>query len=212
MQEDSNNTCALNEEEMLTFADRMSAHLDDRLCPYSRNELRSRAWMDGYLFAKQHNVHQTTEKPYTCLTTKTQDATTTEKNVYVDLGLPSGTLWKNTIEEGYYTYDEALEKYGGNLPSQEQFQELIDNCTWIWDDDKKGYDIMGENLNSIFLPAAGYRNVYGSVNDVGSRGRYWSSTPSGSSCAMHLGFNSGYVGMFNFYRCYGKSVILCKSK
>ena len=27
---------------------------------------------------------------------------------FVDLGLPSGTLWKSTNEPGFYTYDEAL--------------------------------------------------------------------------------------------------------
>lgn len=43
-----------NEEEMLEFADKMSFRIDDRLCPYDRTELRSRAWLDGYMFAKRN--------------------------------------------------------------------------------------------------------------------------------------------------------------
>lgn len=43
-----------NDEEMLAFAEKESFWLDDRLCPYSREELRSRAWLEGYRFAKRH--------------------------------------------------------------------------------------------------------------------------------------------------------------
>lgn len=39
---------------------------------------------------------------------------------YVDLGLPSGTMWKLFIEDGYYTFDRAVEKFGSNLPTKEQ--------------------------------------------------------------------------------------------
>lgn len=34
---------------------------------------------------------------------------------YVDLGLPSGTLWKNKNEEGFYTYDDAVSKFGSKF-------------------------------------------------------------------------------------------------
>ncbi|HJJ45480.1 MAG TPA: hypothetical protein O0Y17_00165 [Methanocorpusculum sp.] len=43
---------------------------------------------------------------------------------YVDLGLPSGTLWKDKNESGgFYTYDEAMKAFGNNLPTMEQFEE-----------------------------------------------------------------------------------------
>ena len=38
--------------EMFEIAKKMTFDLDDRLCPYSREELRARAWMEGYMFAK----------------------------------------------------------------------------------------------------------------------------------------------------------------
>lgn len=56
---------------------------------------------------------------------------------WIDLGLPSGTLWKiyregNSSDRhvGLYTYDEAIMKYGNSLPTAEQAKELIDNCKW----------------------------------------------------------------------------------
>ncbi len=69
---------------------------------------------------------------------------------------------------------------GYRMPTQEEFQELINNCTWIWDSTHKGYLVAGSNGNSIFLPASGYR--YGSIlGSQGSGGYYWSSTLYASS-------------------------------
>ncbi len=39
-------------------------------------------------------------------------------------------------------------------------------------------------------PAAGYRNG-SSLNNQGSNGNYWSSTPNGTNNAYNLNFNSG---------------------
>lgn len=33
---------------------------------------------------------------------------------YVDLGLPSGTLWKNSNEFGYYNFNDAVNRFGNN--------------------------------------------------------------------------------------------------
>ena len=95
---------------------------------------------------------------------------------YVDLGLPSGTLWKNINEKnpndenGFYTYDEAYLEFGKSLPTLEQMKELMNECTWNWI--KNGYQIVGLNGNSIFLPAEGIRqnNV---VEVPGLYGDYW---------------------------------------
>ncbi len=126
---------------------------------------------------------------------------------WVDLGLPSGTLWKNTNEAGgFYTYDEAMNKFGSRLPTQTQWEELINKCTWTWTGN--GYRVTGINGRSITLPAAGFRYCYGSMNNVGSCGNYWSSTPRDSDGAWGLGFNSGGVGVYYCNRCDGQSVRL----
>jgi hypothetical protein len=125
---------------------------------------------------------------------------------YVDLGLPSGTLWKRQNESGFYTYEQAINRFGNKLPERHHFVELKNECTWIWIDDF-GYKVVGPNGNSIMLPAAGYRYYDGSVSYVGTYGNYWSSTPSDSDRAWVLDFSSSGVYLSNF-RSLGLSVRL----
>ena len=130
-----------------------------------------------------------------------------QNSVWVDLGLPSGTLWKSTNEKGvYYTYDEAVSQFGDNLPAREQFEELKAFCTWEWNG--KGYVVKGDNGNSIVLPAAGGRDCDGDVFYVGAGGYYWSSTPYDSDDAWDLYFNSSGFYMYDNDRCDGQSVRL----
>lgn len=127
----------------------------------------------------------------------------------VDLGLPSGTLWKNSNEGGdnaRYTYNEAVSRFGNKLPTKQQLEELKNKCTWTWTG--SGYKVIGPNGNSIYLPAAGFRGCYGGVNYVGTYGYYWSSTPGDSDDAWYLGFNSSGVGVSSGSRCDGLSVRL----
>ena len=133
---------------------------------------------------------------------------------YVDLGLPSGTLWKKSNEGGdaaHFTYDEAVSKFGNNLPTDQQLRELKDKCTWTWIDIGGGYRVTGPNGNSITLPAAGGRGCGGDVYRVGTSGKYWSSTPKGSNDAWYLYFYSSGVAMYGCGRCYGLSVRLVQN-
>lgn len=130
---------------------------------------------------------------------------------YVDLGLTSGTKWKamNEVNEAvaagdFFTYDEAMDRFGYGLPSKEQYEELIDECQWTWTG--SGYNVTGPNGNSITLPAAGGRECYENV--YFEDGLYWSFTPDGSDYAWHLSFGSGGVYMDSDGRCYRISVRL----
>ena len=126
---------------------------------------------------------------------------------YVDLGLPSGTLWKSKNEKGgFKTYDEAVAQFGGNLPTHEQWEELKGMCEWQWMG--KGYKIIGDNGNFIVLPAAGWDNGDGNIVSVGSSGMYWSSTPRGSAHAWGLYFKSDFVRVGAQPRDYRQSVLL----
>ena len=130
---------------------------------------------------------------------------------YTDLGLPSGTKWKNFNATGFYTYDEAVSQFGDRLPTKGQWEELKAECKWTWNG--SGYKITGPNGNSIVLPASGIRYCDGSVKYVGSFGYYWSSTPGDSGDAWYLYFGSGGVYMnygsrYNGSRCYGHAVRL----
>ncbi len=128
---------------------------------------------------------------------------------FVDLGLPSGTLWKSTNESGFYTYDEALKSFGNSLPTKAQLDELRDYCEWIWEG--RGFKVVGPNGSFVFLPAAGGRNFDGNVDGVGSGGYYWSSTPNGADNAWYLFFHHGELDTSHDNRCYGLSVriVLC---
>ena len=131
---------------------------------------------------------------------------------YVDLGLPSGTKWKAANEGGYYDYDSAIGTFGSQLPTKEQFEELMSLCTYALDVDRKGANFTSTvNGKSIFLPAAGGRNCNGVVSNVGDGGAYWSSTPNGSDYAWDLGFYSGGVGIFDVNRCNGCAVRLVQN-
>ena len=131
-----------------------------------------------------------------------------DSGIYVDLGLPSGTLWKKQNESGYYTYEEALECFGSQLPEWHHFVELQNECQWIWVKNY-GYKVIGANGNMITLPAAGSRDSMGNIYNVGSHGYYWSSTEYNSNSADILYFNYNEVfKLGNFSRNNGISVRL----
>ena len=119
---------------------------------------------------------------------------------WIDLGLPSGTLWRccnegaSTPEDygGYYTYGQV-----SSAPTLEQIQELLRNCSYQWTTQNgvAGGKFTGPNGGTIFLPAAGGR-WSGELFDVGSVGYYWSSTPYGEYLAYGLGFNSYYASWY----------------
>ena len=130
---------------------------------------------------------------------------------YVDLGLPSGTLWKEQNEiGGFCTYEQAMALFGNDLPTKEQLEELIISCNWTWTG--SDYKVEGPSGETITLPAAGYRDCDGTVHNGGSDGYFWSSTPYDhlETVAMELYFNSGHVDVDLNKRCGGRSVRLVR--
>lgn len=150
---------------------------------------------------------------------------------YVDLGLPSGTMWatcnvgaempkdygnyyawgetepKNVYDEASYKFfkegkytkycDDTIHGYNGlvddlktlqpeddaatanwgagwAMPTTDQWYELETNCVWTWN--KNGYEVVGSNGNSIFLPAAGDKTNDNENTDAGILGIYWSNS------------------------------------
>ncbi len=113
---------------------------------------------------------------------------------------------------GNAQYDAARANWGGRwrLPTKEEIQELLDNCThkWTTRNGVKGLLFTSKkNGKSIFFPAAGLH--YGSsLYRAGEYGGYWSATPdeSNSSRACSLDFSSGSAGWNWGNRYYGRSV------
>ena len=78
---------------------------------------------------------------------------------------------------------------GWRMPTMEEFQELVDKCTWRWlsVDGVNGYRITGPNGNKIFMPATSGSPYYGQ----NIYGNYWTSTlhESDSNSAIRCFFN-----------------------
>ena len=99
--------------------------------------------------------------------------------------------------------DAATANWGGSwrMPTKDEQTELRSRCTWtlITQNGVEGYNVEGPNGNSIFLPAAGYKNRgYGS---------YWSSTPySDVSYAFNIYFPFNNHYFYDCNRYFGQSV------
>ena len=91
-----------------------------------------------------------------------------EENKYIDLGLPSGTLWmQDILEEGEkyrFTLLEIKEKNDIILPTTEQVRELFENCKWslhkMMSLDIHSYKVTGQNGNCIHFPLPWYLDTY----------------------------------------------------
>ena len=111
-------------------------------------------------------------------------------------------------------HDTSREHWGGTwrTPTKAEFEELCNdnNCKWTWTSQGGhwGYLVTSKiNRNSIFLPAAGWRD--GTYRfDVGELGCYWSSTLSSSSSgsARGLYFDSDSQDTGDYGRGDGLSV------
>lgn len=129
-------------------------------------------------------------------------------HAYVDLGLPSGTKWATmnmgaTSITGYGTYDYLVETqitWGGSwhIPTQAQFQELINNTTIqsvtnFNGSGVNGFKFTAPNGNYIFLPAAGSGNEdkWGNISYSGTGSKcYYKSSTQGPSRWTHYILNA----------------------
>ena len=108
--------------------------------------------------------------------------------------------------------DAAHVNWGGSwrMPTDAEWTELREQCDWTWTTQNgiNGYQVTSKtNSNSIFLPAAGYRDDT-DLFLVGNYGYSWSSSLDGDypNYAWYLNFDSGRVGRCNYNRYSGQSV------
>lgn len=79
---------------------------------------------------------------------------------YVDLGLPSGTLWSTDFEKEdgnvcYMTYGDASQF---NIPTIRQWNELVQKCQWKYSNKSEGhyYECIGPNGKILRFQPFGY--------------------------------------------------------
>ena len=108
-------------------------------------------------------------------------------------------------------YDAARANWGSTwrMPTREEMQELEKYCEWEWTqvNGKYGSKVIGPNGNSIFFPAAGYRDG-SSLDDPGYDGYYWISTPYSVyvNNAYYLHFDGAGKNVGGSRRYYGLTV------
>ena len=132
------------------------------------------------------------------------------------------TKYSNTSSYGYNGFtdnlttllpedDAATANWGSDwrMPTEEEWQELLDNTTvtWTTQNGVNGRLFTASNGNSLFLPAAGCR-YDSSLDRAGSYGYYWSSSlyTDYPYYAWRFHFNSGNYGVYYNNRYYGQSV------
>ncbi len=115
----------------------------------------------------------------------------------------SGTLTRK--------HDAASVLWGDTwrMPTDDEFLELITSCKWEFTalNGVNGYKVTGPNHQSIFLPAAAFRQNM-KIDNLGEFGDYWSSTAvrdlSGVSCS--LGYSSKSYGRRRYARYAGRTI------
>lgn len=132
---------------------------------------------------------------------------TMENYVYKD---PDNEQWTIDIGKSISgtAYDPATTKnHDWRMPTQKDFLELCEKCSWQWVDDNqlKGYKVIGPNGNHIFLPVGGLDPL--GKTDAKS-GNYWSGTLSQGlgRTAISLTFNSESHYTNGTYKYVGKLI------
>lgn len=117
---------------------------------------------------------------------------------FVDLGLPSGTLWstdyeKNGEDDIFIPYDKA-DRY--DIPTKEQFAELLNSCQWEFkyiNSNNRQYTCIGPNGNHIVFLSRGYE-IAGTMRES-EKIYFWVKSNRGNSTkdAVYLYYQSGQI-------------------
>lgn len=120
------------------------------------------------------------------------------KTEFVDLGLPSGTLWSIDYETDgeetkFLPYEDA-ERY--DIPTKEQFNELLESCKWEFkyiSNIARKYTCIGPNGNHIVFSSRGYK-LAGTRREF-EKIFFWVKSTSDDSTkeAVYLYYQSGEI-------------------
>ena len=148
---------------------------------------------------------------------ETEPKTTFSWNNYKFYDSKQGKLTKYCTKSSYGKVDNktSLEPaddrvktdygYYWSIPTKEDWQELIEKCTWS----KFGDDFLvrGPNGSIILLPSAGYKEGY-NVYDEGKDGYYWATSINEGSPddAWYMHVKGTKRDMYCYYRYQGRCI------
>ncbi|MCL2436005.1 MAG: Ig-like domain-containing protein [Lentimicrobiaceae bacterium] len=119
-----------------------------------------------------------------------------------------GTTWDDSIPEGD-TWEKENDPCptGWRVPTVEELESLVAaGSEWISENGVNGR-IFGNDDNTLFLPAAGYRNLNsGTIYYVGTYGLYWSSSIIGTLAYALYFYSTSVNPTSHSNRAYGFSV------
>lgn len=154
-------------------------------------------------------------KAFTTLAAKNLDG-----HEYVNLGLKSNIKWaafnmESSDGTGLLPWSGLPDAIKQNwseswqLPSQSDWEELMNDCFWSWDvqNGMQGMLVRGPNGNTLFLPAAGYM-AQGKISSFNDYGAYWTcdAAPANPGCSWSLFFGMDFVYWNPFYQVCSASV------
>lgn len=138
---------------------------------YSSGDCSSfKAVINKYTLLKRPPYKQTPKKPTIAETPAISiDLDSIE---WVDLGLPSGTLWAKKDYASHVGFSTTFYGYRKHMPSKKDANELYLNCTREWNPETHTMKFTGPNGNSIYFRikekhASYWLNLYEEWNELG---------------------------------------------
>lgn len=109
-----------------------------------------------------------------------------------------GEKWNNKPADGKeFSKENDPCPHGWRVPSKKDFDKLLDTekvfSTWATTEGPGRLFIDRKTGKSIFLPAAGGRNINGEPSDRGRLGLYWSRTRSSETRGVSLIFTNNVI-------------------
>lgn len=125
---------------------------------------------------------------------------------YVDLGLPSGTLWSTDFEKEdgnicYMTYDDASQL---DIPTKRQWDELVNRCYWKCNNMPEGifYECVGPNGKVLKFQSSGYIETDKDIVNS-SRSYFWYNNNEGEASISNAATIWGGVNRKNVHKFKG---------
>lgn len=104
-----------------------------------------------------------------------QNSLQMSKCCYIDLGLPSGTLWsidfERDVDEIQYLSYCQVENL--NIPTKEQWNELVEKCEWRYDNDNDVFMVLGPNGNILTFAKTEYKRFENTISFPIKAGTYF---------------------------------------